>query len=190
MLRESTKHKILTGPIEDFVARYMPLMNDKEKLVNAVTQKLKTGHDKCLDDAGWIPIKKKPGLNEDQIFIVMVDIADAIYEKSVEYDRTLKDQRTTILEFRQRQSIADEVPDACAVTTAATTPLQTYARRPNAPRKHSPDLRETGQEKEILYGDIEEEKRNAADAVVLAEFKLLRNYATVADVSLSPSFLS
>ena len=146
MLRESTKHKILTGPIKDFVARYMPFMNDKEELVNAVTQKLKTGQDKCLDDHdGWIPIKKKPGLNEDQIFIVMVDIADAVYDKAIEYNQALKGRRITILGCRPRQSMADEVPDACAATTATTAPLQTYARRPNAPRRQSSLLMETGQ---------------------------------------------
>lgn len=179
MLKEYTKHKIVTGPIEDFVARYMPFINDKDKLINAVTKKLKIGKDKYLNEDGWIPIRKKPSLNENQTFAAMVDVADAVYTK---HNRALKDQRTTILECRPRQSMPDEVPDACAVTTATTTPLHICAtsRKPTAPRS---SLRETGQEKEILYGDIEEEKRNAADAVVLAEFKLLRNFVTIADVS-------
>lgn len=190
MLKESTKLKSLTGPIDAFVAHYMPFMDGKDTLVNAVTQKLMKGNDRCLDEDGWISIRKRPGLNEDETFAEMANIAEAIYQKAVEHDPALMDHRTTILECRPRQGMAAEVsggsglPDAMATTTKPSVP--TPPPEPNDGRRRSPRLQ--AKAKAIFYGDVNKQTRNASDAGLVGEFKLLCTPSSIEDVSIS-SFL-
>ena len=75
---------LVSGSIAAFVAQYMPFMNDKDALVNAVMKKLKKGKGRWLDEEGWVSMRDNPGLNEDEAFAKLAQIAETVYQKAVE----------------------------------------------------------------------------------------------------------